>query len=138
MVQRSGIKGVLQEINYCNEMVKLSQCPYAKQYWINMATYKIQEAVNKLETLSQVKEKPIRETKKQFTIQELAQYDGTMGKAAYLAVEGVVYDVSWDSCWGGGSHFGLMAGKDLTSEFKKGHVNDGEVLKGLPIVGVLK
>lgn len=138
MEQKSGINGVLQEIDYCNEMVKFSQCPYAKQYWINMASYKIQEAVNKLKTLSQIKENYIRETEKQFTLLELAQYDGAMGKAAYIAVEGIVYDVSWDPCFGGGSHFGIMAGKDLTAEFKKGHVNDVEVLKDLPIVGVLK
>lgn len=74
---------------------------------------------------------------KEFTLSELAQYDGTMGKPAYVAVNGIVYDVSNEATWGGASHFGLMAGKDLSSQFQGCHGNIS-VLAKLPRVGILK
>lgn len=73
---------------------------------------------------------------KQFTIDELAQYDGSAGKPAYVAVGGTVYDVSVQGTWGGGTHFGLYAGKDLTAHFLACHDND-TILNMLPKVGVL-
>lgn len=72
-----------------------------------------------------------------FTRDELAQYDGSGGKPAYVAVEGVVYDVSTEKTWGGGTHFSLYAGKDLTSEFNSCHDKE-EILKNLPKVGILQ
>lgn len=80
---------------------------------------------------------PEEENERIFTLEELAEYDGARGKPAYVAVEGVVYDVSREATWGGGSHFGLLAGRDLTKEFKDCHGSEG-ILKGLPKVGVLK
>ena len=74
---------------------------------------------------------------KQFTIEELAQFDGSGGKPAYVAISGVVYDVSVQGTWGGGTHFGLYAGKDLTAHFQACHDND-TILNMLPKVGVLK
>ncbi|WP_236914501.1 cytochrome b5 domain-containing protein [Clostridium sp. Cult2] len=73
-----------------------------------------------------------------FTIEELAQYDGGNGKPAYVAVNGVVYDVSLEATWGGGTHFSLYAGKDLTVQFNRCHDDRLEVLRNLPIVGVLQ
>lgn len=50
-----------------------------------------------------------------FTERELQQFDGTRGKPAYIAYEGVVYDVSASSLWRGGMHKDLhYAGTDLT------------------------
>jgi len=138
-------KQMLEDINYCNKMINLSYCMYAKQYWINLFNKKMEEALKELEApetkeenKEETKQETAREPEKQFTLEELAQYDGSMGKAAYIAIEGIVYDVSWNSCWGGGTHFGLLAGKELTAEFKKGHMKGIEVLKELPVVGVLK
>ena len=74
---------------------------------------------------------------KQFTIEELAEFDGTEGKPAYVAVNGIVYDMSVQGTWGGGTHFGLYAGKDLTAHFQACHDND-TILNMLPKVGVLK
>lgn len=74
---------------------------------------------------------------KEFTLSELAQYNGSMGKPAYVAVNGIVYDVSNEATWGGASHFGLTAGKDLSSQFQGCHGNDS-VLAKLPKVGILK
>lgn len=74
---------------------------------------------------------------REFTIEELAQYDGSGGKPAYVAVNGTVYDLSMNPAWGGGSHFGLIAGKDLSEEFKSCH-GMSSILQTLPKVGVLK
>lgn len=73
---------------------------------------------------------------KEFTLEELAYYDGSSGKPAYAAVNGIVYDVSKEAVWGGGTHFGLYAGKDLTDRFQSCH-GQGEILGRLPKVGVL-
>jgi predicted heme/steroid binding protein len=74
---------------------------------------------------------------KEFTLDELSNYNGSMGKPAYVAVNGVVYDVSREAAWGGASHFGLMAGKDLSSQFQGCHGNESALAK-LPKVGILK
>ena len=73
---------------------------------------------------------------KQFTLEELSQYDGSDKKSAYVAVDGVVYDVSKVAAWSGGSHFGFKAGKDLTKEFNSHH-GMKEILSNIPKVGVL-
>lgn len=73
---------------------------------------------------------------REFTLSELAQYNGTMGKPAYVAVNGIVYDVSSNSYWSGGEHYGLTAGKDLSSEFQGCH--GASILANLPKVGILK
>jgi predicted heme/steroid binding protein len=54
---------------------------------------------------------------KEFTIDELAGFDGKDGRAAYVAYQGVVYDVTESAMWGEGDHEGMhFAGADLTSE----------------------
>lgn len=72
------------------------------------------------------------------TMEELADADGSNGKNAYVAVNGNVYDVSLASRWGGGTHFGLYAGRDLTDEFVACHNAMFEILSILPIIGVLQ
>jgi predicted heme/steroid binding protein len=55
-----------------------------------------------------------------FTERELQQFDGTRGKPAYIAYEGVVYDVTASSLWRGGQHKDLhYAGTDLTRTLRK-------------------
>lgn len=72
-----------------------------------------------------------------FTLSELAQYNGKDGKPAYVAVNGVVYNVSSNRLWSGGNHFwGLTAGRDLTTEFETCHPG-AMVLNVLPIVGYM-
>ena len=54
---------------------------------------------------------------KDFTAAELAEYNGTGGKPAYVAFKGVVYDVTESAMWGDGDHEGMhQAGADLTAE----------------------
>lgn len=74
---------------------------------------------------------------KEFTLNELAQYNGTMGKPAYVADNGIVYDVSGNLKWSGAVHYGLTAGKELSSQFESCHGVASKLAK-LPKVGVLK
>lgn len=54
---------------------------------------------------------------KEFTLEELAKYDGTNGQPAYVAYQGVVYDVTESAMWPDGDHEGShSAGGDLTQE----------------------
>jgi predicted heme/steroid binding protein len=132
------IMQMIEEIKYCKRMIDFSECIYSKLYFINLACFKIEQAATKFENLVAVNNNLDRQPEKQFTLEELAKYDGSMGKPAYVAVNGIVYDVSWNKSWSGGTHFGVYAGKDLSEEFKKNHSSNIEILKELPVVGVLK
>jgi predicted heme/steroid binding protein len=71
--------------------------------------------------------KPVVETpvsapatsEKVFSASELAKYDGQNGNPAYVAVDGVVYDLS--AVFINGQHFGYSAGQDLTAIFNSKH-----------------
>ncbi|PWU23539.1 hypothetical protein C5B42_02675 [Candidatus Cerribacteria bacterium 'Amazon FNV 2010 28 9'] len=69
-----------------------------------------------------------------FTAADLAQYDGKDGHKAYFAYNGMVYDVTGNEQWTNGSHYGNLAGQDLTGKMA-GAPHGEEVLKGLPVVG---
>ncbi|WP_061310816.1 cytochrome b5 domain-containing protein [Clostridium botulinum] len=75
---------------------------------------------------------------KEFTLEELKKYDGSNGNPAYAAVSGIVYDVSYEATWAGGTHFGLYSGKDLSNEFLGCHKGMAEILNKLPKVGTIK
>jgi predicted heme/steroid binding protein len=49
-----------------------------------------------------------------------------------------VYDLSREGTWGGGTHFGLYAGKDLTPQFMGCHKGMLQILEKLPKIGMLK
>jgi len=54
---------------------------------------------------------------KDYTLAELAAFDGKDGKPIYVAYKGIVYDVTDSPMWSGGDHEGLhTAGHDLTVE----------------------
>lgn len=69
-----------------------------------------------------------------FTLTELSSYNGKNGNPAYIAVSGIVYDVTNYAAWAGATHFGLTAGKDLTQEFASCHAGQ-PVLSKLKVVG---
>lgn len=56
---------------------------------------------------------------KSFTLEELAKYNGQNGKPAYVAVDGIVFDVS--DIFINGQHQKHLAGKELTKEFYTQH-----------------
>ncbi len=71
-----------------------------------------------------------------FTIEELAQYNGKNGNPAYVAVNGIVYDVTNNAAWAAATHFGLNAGNDLTTSFASCHAG-ADILSKLSAVGNL-
>ena len=74
---------------------------------------------------------------KKFSIEELKNYNGQVGKLAYIAYNGKVYDVTQSSFWLGGDHLGAhQAGKDLTEELELAP-HKQETLEKMKIVGVL-
>lgn len=89
-----------------------------------------------VETIREILYGKYNREQKQFTLEELSKYDGSAGKPAYIAVNGIIYDVSKQAAWGGGTHFGLLAGRDLTKQFQSCH-NMQQILSNLPQVGIL-
>ena len=77
-------------------------------------------------------------SEKQFTLDELKQYDGKNGKPAYIAYKGKIYDVTDSFLWVDGDHQAEhVAGADLTEEMSSApHLED--VLERVKPVGVLK
>ncbi len=69
-----------------------------------------------------------------FTLEELSRYNGRDGNPAYVAVNGVVYDVTDNAAWGAATHFGLAAGTDVTSQFASCHAGQ-PILSKLKVVG---
>ncbi|MBR0600202.1 cytochrome b5 domain-containing protein [Sinanaerobacter chloroacetimidivorans] len=72
----------------------------------------------------------------EFTLEELAEYDGMEGRKAYVAINGVVYDVTDEPTWADGKHFGMTAGKDLTDLYRSCHFWDA-IIQKLTVVGRL-
>jgi len=73
-----------------------------------------------------------------FTIDELKTYDGQNGNPAYVAYDGIVYDVTNAARWNSGKHeSGIVAGVDLTTVMADSP-HGVKVLKDLPVVGTLK
>ncbi len=72
------------------------------------------------------------------TIVELAKFDGRDGRAAYVAVSNVVYNVSTSQRWKEGQHEGAhQAGQDLTTQLKSApHVRT--VIESFPVVGKIE
>lgn len=73
----------------------------------------------------------------ELTLAELAQYNGKSGQPAYVAVDGVIYDVSGYAKWKNGEHNGYSAGNDLTEIIKNKSPHGVAKLKGVPVVGKL-
>ena len=76
-----------------------------------------------------------------FTLVELAAFNGQNGTSAYVAVDGIVYDVSNSSFWKGGTHsscnLGAMAGQDLSEVIKQAPARMRSDLQRMPVVGSL-
>jgi predicted heme/steroid binding protein len=68
-----------------------------------------------------------------FTAETLEQYNGLNGQPAYIAVDGIVYDVS--SLFVNGQHYGCSAGQDVTDEFDGERRHNDNMLEGYTVVG---
>ena len=73
----------------------------------------------------------------ELTLEQLKQYDGKNGNPAYVAVDGIIYDVTNVKAWRNGEHNGYSAGNDLTDIIKNKSPHGVKNLEGLPIVGKL-
>lgn len=72
------------------------------------------------------------------TLSELATYDGQDGRPAYIAVDGVVYDVTDDPAWGDGMHHGRFeAGHDYSDEIRSVSPHGTSMLDRVEAVAVL-
>jgi predicted heme/steroid binding protein len=75
-----------------------------------------------------------QQAQKTFTVSELSEYNGKDGNPAYVAVDGIIYDLT--NVFIDGEHFGHFAGQDLTSDFFTKHMKS-QITK-YPTVGLLK
>ena len=74
---------------------------------------------------------------REFTLDELSNYDGLDGRDAYVAVDGYVYDMTESSYWLEGSHQGrVQAGQDLSEEIN-GSPHGRTILDRVPKIGIL-
>ncbi len=71
------------------------------------------------------------------TLEELAEFDGKDGRPAYVAVDGVIYDMTDSRHWPGGGHHGYQAGRDLTDVIRNQSPHGVGNLSRVPRVGVL-
>lgn len=73
--------------------------------------------------------------RKVFSEEELKKYNGQNGMPAYVALDGIVYDVTVS--WENGRHKDHIAGYDLSRSMQTAP-HGMEVMKDCPVVGELK
>ena len=74
---------------------------------------------------------------REFSEMELRQYNGERGRPAYIACQGIVYDVTNAPNWRGGMHRDLhYSGLDLTRSLHKAPHSES-VFQRVPAVGRL-
>jgi predicted heme/steroid binding protein len=120
-----------QEISALSQQQAWSRCPYEKSYYQRLIDQRTESFIGFITRADSMRQR-------EFTVEELAAFDGANGRPAYAAVNGIVYDVSREATWGGGTHFGLYAGKDLTAQFMGCHQGMLQILSKLPQIGSLK
>ena len=72
------------------------------------------------------------------TVQELSEFNGRDGKPPYVAIDGIVYDLSKINKWKDGKHHGILAGQVLTEEYYRCHSKKLNLIKKSKVVGRLK
>jgi predicted heme/steroid binding protein len=141
------IRKITKESENYIDLIYAAPCIYTK----NMLLYQLKAKINEIDFLSgmiycqmnQMESSPIALSQqnhlnqRDLTLQELAEFNGKDGNPAFVAVNGTVYDVTNNAAWAAASHFGLTAGKDLTSEFASCHAGQS-ILSKLKVVGKLK
>lgn len=141
MNRRDETNKVICELNTCVSLLDSANDADSINNIINYMRCKIYDLylINNLEAeqkpMIQENEKSFpAQSERAFTRQELAEYNGKDGMPAYVAVSGIVYDVTSSAAWGAATHFGLSAGNDLTAQFASCHAGQ-PILQKIPQVG---
>lgn len=66
----------------------------------------------------------------------LAQFDGQNGNPAYIAVDGLIYDVTYSTQWSKLLAKGLLPGQDLSRNFKLLNKEEQNILLKIPVIGL--
>ena len=75
----------------------------------------------------------------EFTVEEVARYNGKNGEKAYLVYKDKVYDITESGFWSEGEHMGLHeAGNDLTEALETEAPHESSALDAYPVVGTIK
>lgn len=128
------------EICFLNQMKILSASNFEKNNYIDKMEERTNQFIEQLEQFmneyeTNAENNAETDMLREFTLEELAVYNGTNGNPPYVAVNGTVYDMSSITLWSGGRHFGMVAGRDLSQQFTTCHQGITTRLEKLPIVG---
>ncbi|HEX2927718.1 MAG TPA: cytochrome b5 domain-containing protein [Ruminiclostridium sp.] len=128
--------------NYIN-LIYASPCIYTRNMLLNQLRDKINEVgflsglICQQETNKAAGTVDLpQQIQRELTLRELSQFNGKDGNPAYVAVNGIIYDVTDNAAWAAALHFGLTAGKELTGEFASCHGGQS-ILSKLKVVGKL-
>lgn len=138
-----GYANTLQEMNFLIDLLYVTPCTFTRNMLLNQLRYKVSDLARMAGNSEQSQSPgsiqqapPVLQANGNFTLAELAKYTGKNGNPAYVAVNGIVYDVTNNAAWAAATHFGLTAGKDLTEQFNSCHRGQ-QILNRLKAVGRL-
>lgn len=136
----------LQELNFLIDLLYVTPCIFTRNMLLNQLRYKVSNLVKLAGTAGNSEQNQSisitqqvqlgKQAQQDFTLEELAKYDGKNGNPAYVAVNGIVYDVTDNAVWAAATHFGLTSGKDLSEQFNSCHAGQ-PILNKLKIIGKL-
>ncbi|MBZ9687831.1 steroid-binding protein [Clostridium estertheticum] len=132
---------IYKEAEYCKYNMMYTNTFDDEIFYKNSLNKKLREICVLLQKDSEFPIKPSYENRnirqQEFTLAELAKYNGISGNPPYVAINGIVYDLRELISWEGGVHFGVSAGVDTTENFMTCH-GSSKILDKLPKVGILK
>ncbi|HPW42133.1 MAG TPA: cytochrome b5 domain-containing protein [Bacillota bacterium] len=130
------MKQISEEAEKDIKTIFMQSCIYTRSSALYELGAKIVELEELCEGLIEYEDRQVQPTQLSITAEELSKYSGKNGMPAYVAVNGIVYNVTNNAAWAAATHFGLTAGKDLTGEFASCHAGQS-ILEKLMIVGKL-
>ena len=130
-----------KEAEYCKYNMMSANTFDHEIFYKNSLIEKLRKLSDLLEDDFKISSNPssqVSEIRQQeFTLAQLAKYNGADGNPSYVAINGIVYDVSNSISWSGGYHFGVSAGTNATETFSTCH-GASNIIEKLPKVGLLK
>ena len=130
------MKQIIEESESNIKMLFKMPCIYARTSVLFELSANTAELNELCSQLIENENRQVQPTQSNITLEHLSQFTGKNGNPAYVAVNGIVYDVTNNAAWAAATHFGLTAGKDLTDEFASCHAGHS-ILDKLKVVGKL-